>query len=74
MRSNSRPEILTVAEVAAEWEVSPRTVRNWIAGGLQHITHDGKRYMRREHVKAWFGNIIVAHPQQKTRRRNRRIT
>lgn len=73
MRLNSPPEILTVAEVAAEWEVSTRTVRNWLAGGLEHITHDGKRYMRREHVKAWFGQIIAAHPRQKTRRKNRRV-
>ena len=72
MPNNSPPEILTITEVVAEWDVSRRTVENWLAGGLQHITFDRKRYMRREHVKAWFGALMAANPEQKTRRKNRR--
>lgn len=63
-------QLLTVAEVSAEWDVSRQTVMNWLRGGLHsNLGIDGKRYMLREDVKSHFGEVLTTTPDVKTRRK-----
>ncbi len=71
MPNSSHPDWLTIADVMSGWRVSRQTVMNWLSAGLPSILLNRKRYMRREDVKSWFGQILTTAPEVKTRRRNR---
>lgn len=65
-------ELLGIPQIAKEWKVDRRTVERWLANGLRCRVIERRRYASRADVKEWFGRIIAAVPEEKTRRKNRR--
>ena len=65
-------ELLGIPQIANEWKVSRRTVERWLSNGLPFMLIEGRRFASRTDTKDWFGRIMAAEPEEKTRRRNRR--
>ena len=72
MQSSSRPKPLKVEQVAKQWDVSTRTVRAWLANGLPAVVYERRKWIFEQDVKIWFAAHLEAHPEEKTRRRQRR--
>ncbi len=57
MEATREKQLLTVAEVAAVLDVSPRTIWAWVAAGeLPEPVRKGRRWVRwrRREVEAWL--------------------
>jgi excisionase family DNA binding protein len=65
----SEPRLLTVAQVAAELQVTPQTVRNWIDHGTLPAVRIGRAFrLKREDVDAILDRASADSASLATRR------
>jgi excisionase family DNA binding protein len=65
----SDPKLLTVPQVAAEFQVTSQTIRNWIDHGVLPAARIGRAYrVKREHVDALLERASADSTSLATRR------
>ncbi len=63
------PKLLTVPQVAAEFQVTPQTIRNWIDHGVLPAARVGRAFrVKREDVDALLGRASADSTSLATRR------